>query len=68
MTSIYESSPRHLRHLVEWPQAVAEAVRDELAGKQSNVPRVPILQKKAGFSRDVVYGVDSVSRGALFGR
>ncbi|KAG4411950.1 hypothetical protein IFR04_014924 [Cadophora malorum] len=68
MTSIYESSPTHLRHLVEWPQAVAEAVRDELAGKQSNVPRVPILQKKAGFSRDVVYGVDSVSRGALFGR
>ena len=47
---------------------MAEAVRDELAGKQSNVPRVPILQKKAGFSRDVVYGVDSVSRGALFGR
>ncbi|KAH6716696.1 hypothetical protein BKA61DRAFT_572772 [Leptodontidium sp. MPI-SDFR-AT-0119] len=68
MTSIYESTPPYLQHLVEWPQAVAEAVRDELAGKQTNIPRIQILQKKAGCSKDVVYGVDSISRGMLFGR
>lgn len=68
MTSIYESMPQHLQALVEWPQAVADAVKDELAGKQTNIPRIQILRKKEGFNRDLVYGIDSANRGVLFGR
>lgn len=68
MTSIYESMPPQLKALVEWPQAVADAVRDELAGRQTNIPRIQILRKKEGFSSAVVYGVDSENRGVMFGR
>ncbi|KAL2061575.1 hypothetical protein VTL71DRAFT_6952 [Oculimacula yallundae] len=65
MKTIYKSTPEGLRYLVEWPQAVAEAVKDELAGKQTNERRIPILPKQKGPKPD---NIDSLSRGALFGR
>lgn len=68
MTSIHDSVLPHLQPLGEWPLAVAGAVRDELAGKQSNIPRIQILRKKEGFSKNVVYGVDSTNSGTLLGR
>lgn len=66
VASIYRSVPEQLQGYVEWPQAIADAVRDELAGKQTTIPRIQILPKKLGGIRDG-YGFNITSRGSLLG-
>jgi hypothetical protein len=54
ITSILEGTPYNLRHFLNWPTAIMEAVGDELAGKQNIIPRISILRKNEGFSKDLV--------------
>lgn len=55
--SILDLLPPNMKHLMEWPKAVADCVRDELNGKQAPVTRMSILRKKEGFSRRFAEGV-----------
>ena len=56
IATISAGLPAHMRCYVEWPLAVADAVLEELTGVQLAVPRIPILRKKEGFSRDIILG------------
>ncbi|CZR62609.1 uncharacterized protein PAC_12506 [Phialocephala subalpina] len=53
---INESLPAHMKHYVDWPTAVADAVLEELTGVHVTIPRISILRKKEGLSKDVVLG------------
>lgn len=50
ITSIAANTSQSLRHLLEWPLAIMEAVQDELDGKQSIVPKIEVLRKNKGLS------------------
>jgi hypothetical protein len=52
--ALCEALPPNLRIYMEWPKAVAEAAGEEIVGKQSLVPRIPIFRKKEGLSQSIV--------------
>lgn len=52
---LYEGLPESLKPFGMWPIAVADAVEDELRGVEGAVPRVSILRRKEGLSRDIVW-------------
>jgi hypothetical protein len=56
LATISAGLPAHMRCYVEWPTSVADAVLEELTEAHLAVPRIPILRKKEGLSRDVILG------------
>ena len=54
ISSISSSVPPHMRPYMEWPKAIADTVRDELAGKLPATSRHLVLRKNEGLSRDIV--------------
>jgi hypothetical protein len=54
ISSISSSVPPHMRPSVEWPKAIADTVRDELAGKLPATSNYLVLRKNEGLSPDIV--------------
>ena len=52
--SAYDAVPPLMRRYVEWPHAIATAIKDEISGKQTLLPTVSILRRKEGLSRGIV--------------